>query len=342
MGYFTPNTDLDGRTYTYEINIQETPNHELNALTVTKFSNHSEAKAIAHGLFNLPTKLVSLQESKFEMLQLDANMQACLMSNYLTYINIRGHEILQGTYLSTNPSNGKDCGGGTLFLEKVEAIVKVITPKNNSPKKVVEIKEQKQQTVIAKTTPIATPMATPNANANAKSTTVPAAPMLKPIAKTTIQANTIAAAAPADEEVTENKEVEEKKSTAFQVTPWVLVGRENKLVKKIITHNKTISIDLYDNGTIDNDTIIVYDNKQLIVNKKRLSYKAIHFDLNFSNTNIEHEIIIVAHNMGTVPPNTALLVYKDSLLRQELFITSTNKMNAKLVIVYEPPKDPPN
>jgi len=41
--------------------------------------------------------------------------------------------------------------------------------------------------------------------------------------------------------------------------------------------------------------------------------------------------------MGTVPPNTALLLFKDGANRKEFFITSTNKINAKLLIVYEPP-----
>jgi hypothetical protein len=41
--------------------------------------------------------------------------------------------------------------------------------------------------------------------------------------------------------------------------------------------------------------------------------------------------------MGTVPPNTALLLFKDGKVRQEYFITSTNKINAKILIVYEPP-----
>jgi len=354
VGYFTPNTDLDGRTFTYEIDIQASSSNELNAITVTKFSNHNTAKAIANGLYNMQTKLVSIHESKFEQLQLDPNMQACLMSNYLTYLNIRGHEILQGTYMSSNISNGKDCGGGTVFLEKVDDVVKTFTQKNNTNKKIIQSVVSKQNTASVKnatipatkntTIPLANLAAKPNAQTNTITTTNSAPGKLNPVVINTIPAESKRSTTILpDEDLTEDKELDNpKKTTEFQVIPWVLVGRENKLVKKIITHNKTISIDLYDNGTIDNDTIIVYDNKQLIVNKKRLSYKAIHFDLNFSTTNNEHEIIIVAHNMGTVPPNTALLVYKDSLLRQELFITSTNKMNAKLIIVYEPPKENPN
>ncbi|MFN5987625.1 MAG: hypothetical protein ACK42B_12165, partial [Chitinophagaceae bacterium] len=67
-------------------------------------------------------------------------------------------------------------------------------------------------------------------------------------------------------------EIRIKQGNGFQTVPWVLVARENRLAKKITTSSKQFSIDLYDNGTIDNDTIIVYDNKKLLVSKKRLSY----------------------------------------------------------------------
>ncbi|MGI9137911.1 MAG: hypothetical protein ACR2IM_02620, partial [Sediminibacterium sp.] len=119
-----------------------------------------------------------------------------------------------------------------------------------------------------------------------------------------------------------------------EVLPWVLLGRENKLIKRIVTTSKKISLDLYDNGTIDNDTIIIYDNNKLIANLKRLSYKAIHIELEFNS--LQHDIIIVAHNMGTIPPNTALVVLNDANTRQEFFITTTNKVNAKFEFVYKP------
>jgi hypothetical protein len=122
----------------------------------------------------------------------------------------------------------------------------------------------------------------------------------------------------------------------IQNIPWVLLGRENKLIKHVVTSNKKVTIDLYDNGTIDNDTINIYDNKQLISNKRRLSYKAIHLEVDFSNGVKEHEIIIVAHNMGTIPPNTALFVLTDGDSRQEYFITTTDKVNAKFEFVYKP------
>lgn len=71
----------------------------------------------------------------------------------------------------------------------------------------------------------------------------------------------------------------------------------------------------------------------------RLSYKAVHFDLTFSENIKYHEIIVVANNLGTVPPNTALIKYKDSKLNEELFINTDFTRNAKIIIEYSPAKN---
>ena len=128
-----------------------------------------------------------------------------------------------------------------------------------------------------------------------------------------------------------------KASNRGKILPYVLVGRENKLVNKINVSSAQISFDMYDNGTIDNDSIMVFDNKVQILNNQRLSYKAIHFELNFSKETPEHEIIIVAQNLGTVPPNTALMVLKDGAIRKEFYITSNLQTNAMLIINYKAP-----
>ena len=148
-----------------------------------------------------------------------------------------------------------------------------------------------------------------------------------------LQENTKAAA------ITETSDSPNTSATksSGQILPWVLVGRENKLVKQVIVNSPSISIDLYDNGTIDNDTIMIFDNKILLLENKRLSYKATHFDVNFNKDNNRHEIIIVAHNLGTVPPNTALMVVKDGTSRQEIYITSTLSVNAMIIFELKKP-----
>jgi hypothetical protein len=312
QGSFIANGDALINNFTYELEIKENASHQIIAQTITKKGDQFYASAFARGTHSLKTQLVQINETSFDQIKIANQLEACLMTNFLTYKNIDGHEILEGSYMSSVVGGQRNCGSGKVFLEKVPSLLSVKNTKVEYKKNKVENKNidtQKTKLVVTK---------------NTKTT-------INPITETTT-----------DEVISETETISVSSTTQNTIRnqpinlPWVLVGRENKLVKKIITKSKNISIDLFDNGTIDNDTIIVFDNKKLLVNKKRLSYKSIHLEFDFTENMREHEVIIVAHNMGTVPPNTALLLYKDGKNRQEYFITSTNKINAKILIVYEP------
>lgn len=372
-GFFSPNNSPIGKVYSYEMDITQGPQGQLTISTYTKLSSDFSAHAYATGSLDKTTQLVHIEEQGFLDLTIQENYTPCLMNNFLIYKNIRGHEIIEGTYTSYNKKTGKDCGGGKIYLEKELPIQKLIaSEKAASQKNVKEQSAQKGKETIGKniveTKTINAALAPPKLNtpkpnntvnstianstksgnnkqAIAKNNTVSNTKTNSENINTAIQNAQINSVK--DEPVMEESflnepedietEIRIKQGNGFQTVPWALVARENKLAKKITTSNKQFSIDLYDNGTIDNDTIIVYDNKKLLVSKKRLSYKAIHLEFNLSEVMNEHEIIIVAHNMGTVPPNTALLVLKDGDRRQELFITSTNKINAKIIVSYTPP-----
>ena len=325
QGSFIANGDALINNYTYELVIKENASHQITAQTITKKGDQFYASAFSKGSHSPRTQLVQIDETSFDQIKIANELEACLMSNFLTYKNIDGHEILEGSYMSTSVNGKRNCGSGKVFLEKVSSVLSIKNTKVENKK----IDTQKTKIVT-----------TQNTQAKSK----PSTTLLDKPSSTTKTTTSNPTTETATDEVIIEKEVIST-NTITQNTirnepinlPWVLVGRENKLVKKIITNSKSISLDLFDNGTIDNDTIIVFDNKKLLVNKKRLSYKAIHLDFNFTENMREHEVIIVAHNMGTVPPNTALLLFKDGKVRQEYFITSTNKMNARILIVYEPP-----
>jgi len=367
-GYFTPSRDLDGKIVTYEIVIKENPDHTLTASTYSKISNNFTANALATGMHSENAQLVSITETSLNKKKLVGNFEACLMSNFLNYRVVRGYEILEGSYTATNELSGKDCGGGKVYLEKEGPIVKEFSAKTANSKTAtankIIAKENKtkpaKQTEIVKqiltknnqaTTSKLTNTTKPSSNTKLNSTTksnltqassiqtpsIQNAPIQTAAATTNavnaLQENTKAAAI---NETSASSNTSATKSSG-QILPWVLVGRENKLVKQVIVNSPTISIDLYDNGTIDNDTIMIFDNKVLLLENKRLSYKATHFEVNFNKENTRHEIIIVAHNLGTVPPNTALMVVKDGTSRQEIYITSTLSVNAMIIFEQKKP-----
>ena len=372
-GYFTPSRDLDGRIVTYEIVIKENPDHTLTASTYSKISNNFTANAMATGMHSENTQLVSITETSLNKKKLVGNFEACLMSNFLNYRVVRGYEILEGSYTATNELSGKDCGGGKVYLEKEGPIVKefsvkTVVPKIANSNKIIDKEkvvkntslQKENKTTPAKQTEIAKQVVSKTNQTNASkltnttksnTTTKSNATQASSSQTPSIQTNSIqTATAPtsavnASQENTKAAAVNETGTSpntsatksSGQILPWVLVGRENKLVKQVTVNSSSISIDLYDNGTIDNDTIMIFDNKVLLLENKRLSYKATHFEVNFNKENNRHEIIIVAHNLGTVPPNTALMVVKDGTSRQEIYITSTLSVNAMIIFEMKKP-----
>ncbi len=121
--------------------------------------------------------------------------------------------------------------------------------------------------------------------------------------------------------------------------PRVLLERENTLVKTITTSEEELQVEFYDYGTIDNDTITVYHNNELVANHRRLSLTPIIIKIKCSKTDSHHEIIVVADNLGDIPPNSALMIIKGVKFgreRHEIFLESNETKNAKVIINYIP------
>ena len=310
-GYFSAaagifRDDIGEEMYKYEVQIDQQTDNSVKGVTYSYKSTVFYGKSTMQGIYTASSKNLILKELKLVELKIGSNSEPCLMTCYLDYVKIGKLEVLQGTFISTNAKNKKDCGSGKVYLERVLKSDFELEDFLAHPKPQTPITQQK-----------------PNAKPSN-----PEADIVNHYKVTDT------------EKVSSNDKpsaTDIKKAIVSSVPPKVLTQRDNFLIKRIISSEPEIKVVLFDNGTIDNDTIIVFDNKKLLVNKKRLSYKSIHLDFNFTENMREHEVIIVAHNMGTVPPNTALLLFKDGKVRQEYFITSTNKMNARILIVYEPP-----
>ena len=49
-------------------------------------------------------------------------------------------------------------------------------------------------------------------------------------------------------------------------------------------------------------------------------------------------MIMVGENLGSIPPNTALMIVNDGDKRYQVYLTSDNKKNAMVRFIYEKPK----
>lgn len=123
--------------------------------------------------------------------------------------------------------------------------------------------------------------------------------------------------------------------------PPTLINRKAELVKEIKVDTGLIKIDFYDNGQIDGDTISVYVNNMPTVSNKRLTTKPVSITLKVDLKRTEQELIMVGENMGSIPPNTALMIVYAGDKRYQLYLTSDEQKNAMVRFVYEKPANPP-
>jgi hypothetical protein len=122
------------------------------------------------------------------------------------------------------------------------------------------------------------------------------------------------------------------------ITPEVLRSRSNELVKTITVNTNEVVLNIYDDGAIDNDTISVFLDKKQVISHAMLTDRAIVLTLHMDESSNYHELVMVAENEGTIPPNTSLMIVKAGDQRYEVRITSTEQKNAVVIFKYEKPK----
>jgi len=114
--------------------------------------------------------------------------------------------------------------------------------------------------------------------------------------------------------------------------PVVIEKRANPIVQKITTEEAELNIELYDNGEIDGDTVSIYHNNQLVVNHAGISAKPVSIKIKVDKEHPHHELVMVADNLGRIPPNTSLMIITAGKKRYEVFISSSEQKNAKVLI----------
>jgi hypothetical protein len=98
-----------------------------------------------------------------------------------------------------------------------------------------------------------------------------------------------------------------------------------------------IRLDFYDNGSVDGDSISVTVNKQTVLSHQKLSAKAITAFIRIDPQLTVQEVMMIAENLGSIPPNTAVLMITAGKERYQLYLTSTEQRSAKVRFVYRKP-----
>jgi hypothetical protein len=111
-----------------------------------------------------------------------------------------------------------------------------------------------------------------------------------------------------------------------------------KEIPEIIVDTGKIKLDFYDNNEVDGDSITVLVNQKTIITHQRLTTKPITAYVTVDLKNTFQEVEMVAENLGSIPPNTAMLIITAGEKRYQLFLSSTETKSAKVRFVLEASK----
>lgn len=127
------------------------------------------------------------------------------------------------------------------------------------------------------------------------------------------------------------EENDDHKPSTISSTPSGFKNRRKDIVKTITITEPTFKLDFYDNGTVDGDSITVFYNGKIVLSNQRLSEKPISLTLAIDKNAPENIITMYADNLGSIPPNTALMVVTDGSKRYEVRIESDTEKSGSVV-----------
>jgi hypothetical protein len=116
------------------------------------------------------------------------------------------------------------------------------------------------------------------------------------------------------------------------ITKMPVDQRRQNALKAVEVSSDSIVLAFYDNGIIDGDSVSVYLNGENILSATKLTSIATKKTVYLKNSDSEFRLLLVAENLGTIPPNTGLLVVRDGETQYQMNFSADLQTNATLVI----------
>jgi hypothetical protein len=325
--------DANGQTqYVLELEVKGT---QVSGYSYTYFAGYEKRYYVIcrlTGSYDKKSKSLEVTEVEKVKANTPPDFLDCLQIHSLTYMKgTDSREVLVGKWKPARPQD--NCGTGATELER-KALVKVV-PKTTPPS-TASRSNPKNSTGTAKTT---TPAPK---NGSTSKTTTPASKTGStvktttpaPKTSTTAKSATPKTTTPPVAEVTKKPETIEKNlpsiekpkaPSTIQQTTTKLNMRSKQVIKTVEVEANSFRVDLYDNGQIDGDTISVFYNGKLMVSRQRLSTEPISIQITLDPNKEDNELVMFAENLGTIPPNTALMIVTVAGKRYEVNISSSEQ-----------------
>ncbi|RYY68626.1 MAG: hypothetical protein EOO13_11795 [Chitinophagaceae bacterium] len=135
-------------------------------------------------------------------------------------------------------------------------------------------------------------------------------------------------------EMVKNDPADSKAMPAFKTNkePAAEVNSRKTIIQQVVNFSSdSLQLSLYDNGEIDGDTVSVLMNGQLILAKQGLGIRAIKHTIYIPHNVDKVEMVMYAETLGSIPPNTGLLVIRDGKDLYEIRFSGDLQKNASIV-----------
>lgn len=271
------------------------------------------------GTINKASKYIEVVETERTKTNVPPTIRNCFQVHRLTYFQQGDDQTLEGSWIPA-PKQVGDCGFGSTILsrrilQKNPVLYSNPTVKNINPK-------PDNSTLNSKTK---RPTETIKPSQNNSTTEVD---FLSSDNRNNIKLRV---------EYDKNLDIKTERPEV-KIPDFKFEKRSSELLKTIELDSETFTVDLYDNGDIDGDSISLFYNSKLILSNKRLTDKAIRIVLAIDKSREINELIMYAENLGSIPPNTALMVITDGEKRYEVRISSDLQKSGVIRFVTKPKK----
>ena len=111
------------------------------------------------------------------------------------------------------------------------------------------------------------------------------------------------------------------------------ISRTKKFMQEIPISGDSVELRFYDNAEVDGDSIAIFLNNKLLYEHVLLSDKPYSIKLPVASLQQSNELVMVAENLGSIPPNTSLMVAVIDGKHYEARLESTEQSSALIRFV---------
>jgi hypothetical protein len=365
IGKFTSEEDPRGGGTDYVLEIEAAGN-QLSGYSYTYFSIAGKRYFVIcrlKGNYDKGSKSLVVNEVETIKTNTPPDFDNCHQSHQLTYLKQKDKETLVGKW---KPSEkGSTCGKGFTELER-KALIKEAPIKMDEAKKAnPEIKSNSTQKGLPQTSTkpkpsTTTPIKTPPLASNQKKATTPKKivpqnptvaskptvnnnpPKTEPkpvtveepvgqappkVAQQTVKDNN------ADKKNSDKSALHTESAKAKSMSDNAkekLAKRTYQVIKVIEVSHPSIKVDIYDNGQVDGDIVSIYLNEKQLIASKMLTAQPITLQINVDEKEDVYDLIMYAESLGSIPPNTALMIVTTPTQRYEINISSNEQTSGAI------------